>query len=446
MVQEQRTSYGRWVLALVAAGAVVRLLLATWVRPHSEVPMIEPSYIETAGDILTLNFRALGDRVPVYPLMVALCGLNPRAVWILQALLGIAASLMIFDMAFRRTRQYLYALFIAMACSLIPELLLYEFSVLTEALTNFLLVATFWLISRCEGAEKSHFRYAAAVGTLVSLAGLTRPLMLCLVPVFYLFLVPLWPVGKIWRRENLQRSLGFAIPVVVLIFGWCGFNYFRNGYFTPTTRSGQQLMDQVDPYVYLAPERFATLRDVWLESRQQYNPSGVLTSEEVYEGVLAEMQKRTGKTAVQVSHDLTSLALYLEIHHPMHCLRRAELGWMQFWGQPSPDEYSWPPDGEMRLTAFAMAMSNFLLRAVKGTFVILVLICIPCALLHRKVFDKLDYLIFAVALWVSVFAAFTEYGDNRRFCVPLYMLILYAVLTRIWLWVKAASEKESGLT
>ena len=176
---------------------------------------------------------------------------------------------MIFDMAFRRTRHGLCSLLVGLACSLIPEVLVYESSVMTEALTNFLLVTSLWLITRYDGAGESNIRYPLGLGSIVALAGLTRPLMICLVPVYYCFLVPLWPPAKILRREAIKRTLFFALPVIVFILGWCGFNYFNNGYFTPTTRAGQQLMDQVDPYVDLAPDRFAVLRDIWLQSRRQ---------------------------------------------------------------------------------------------------------------------------------------------------------------------------------
>src|SRR5208282_2309404 len=113
---------------------------------------VDVSYVQTAQAILRFNFHALGDRVPVYPLFVALCGLNPHGIWLGQSLLGVAASLMIFDMTFRRTRHGLYSLLVGLACSLIPDVLVFESSLMTEALTGFLLVASVWLISRYDGA------------------------------------------------------------------------------------------------------------------------------------------------------------------------------------------------------------------------------------------------------------------------------------------------------
>ena len=90
-----------------------------------------------------------------------------------------------------------------------------------------------------------------------------------------------------------------------------------------------------------------------------------------------------------------------------------------------------------------MTMTNFLVREVEAVFLVLALLSIPFALIRLKAFTKLEYLTFAIALWTSVFAALTEYGENRRFCVPFYMLIAYTLLTRGWLWITATTSKGS---
>jgi hypothetical protein len=431
-------------LVLLALGALGRIPLMTLLGHVPILVYSDITYIQTAQNILRFNFHALGDRVPAYPLLVALCGLHPLGIWFAQSILGVTASLMIFDMAFRRTRHGLYSLLVGLACSLTPEVLVYESSVMTEALTNFLLVTSLWLITRCDRVGESNIRYPLGLGSIVALAGLTRPLMICLVPVYYCFLVTPWPPTKLLKRETIERTLFFALPAVVFILGWCGFNYFNNGFFTPTTRAGEHIMAQVDPYVDLAPERFAVLRDAWLQSRWQSKSTPDKNASGVYGGALPEVERRTGKTEIQISHEYESLALYLEIHHPLLCLRRAEQGWIQFWGEPTLDEVEWPQGGQVRLDEFLMTIANFLVREVEAVFLVLALLSIPCALFCRKAFTKLEYFIFAIALWVSIFAAFTEFGEIRRYCVPLYMLIIYTLLARFWMWITATSSEGSG--
>ena len=439
---EERKNIARYATLLVVLGALARFPSMIVLRRVPIIVYFDASYLDTAQDILRLHFRALGDRAPVYPLLVAFCGLHTHLLWFAQSVLGIAASLMIFDMVLRRTHNSLYSLLAGLICSLTPEVLTYESSLMTESLTNFLLVTSLWLISRYEAEGESRIRYPLAVGIIAALASLTRPLLICTAPVYFCYFVPVWPPGKILRREALKRALSFALPAVVLIGGWCGFNYLNAGYFSPTTRAGGNLMDQVDPYVELAPQRFAMLRDTWLESRRltrgNVNESATL----VFGAAVAELEKRTGKTEIQISRELASLAFYLQIHHPLLCLRRAEQSWMQFWAEPTLDELEWPQGNQVTWGELLMTLVNFLIREAEAAFLIVALLSFPCGLLRRKVFTKLENLIFALALWVSIFAAFTEYGENRRFCAPFYMLIVYTLMVRFWLWTTGGNDSS----
>jgi hypothetical protein len=119
---------------------------------------------------------------------------------------------------------------------------------------------------------------------------------------------------------------------------------------------------------------------------------------------------------------------------------------VQFWGEPDPKEVEWPPSGKVDLIESVGAMSKFVLREIKAAFLVLALLSIPCALFRPQAFTKIEHLIFTMALWVSIFAAFTEFGDNRRFCVPFYMLIVYTVLTRGWIWITATSAQGPVFT
>lgn len=74
-------------------------------------------------------------------------------------------------------------------------------------------------------------------------------------------------------------------------------------------------MNQVDPYIDLAPDRFAVLRDVWLHSRRQILPPSDFDSGDVddvmFEGALPEMKRQTGESDIQVLHEYTFVALYM---------------------------------------------------------------------------------------------------------------------------------------
>ena len=438
-----REKYARYAWWLLALGVLGRLPALTLSAHGSIIVFFDGSYLQAARDIVHLNFHALGLRPPAYPLLLALCGLNTRVIWFAQSALGITASWMIFDMALRRTGHGLFSLLVGLACSLAPEVLFYESSIMSEALTNFLLVTSIWLMSRRESNGKTTLWYRLVLGSIVAMAGLTRPLMICLAPVYFCFLVPLRAPAKILQRALIKPMLAFAVPVAVLIFGWCGLVYSNTGLFSPTTASGISMMNQVDPYVGLAPERYALLRDAWLQSHWRMEKYPTRNAIPVFNGAVQMVEAQTGKSRIQVSREYQALAVYLAIHHPLLYLRRAEQGWMQFWGEPTMDEVEWPQASAVTPSEFLMTLASFLNREIDGAFVVLALLSLPCALVRPGTFTKLEYLIFAIALWTSAFSAFMEFGENRRFCVPFYMLIVYTLLTRGWLWITPSGSSES---
>ncbi len=337
--------FRRYALILFVLGVLARL--PAFIQPlHLPVVVFfEGTYLQTAQDILHHNFHALGARVPLYPLFVLMCGLSPRTIWIAQSLLGIATSLLIYSMAFRRTRHAQFSLLVGFAGNLVPEVLAYESSIMSETLATFLLVLAVWLFSRFGRDENSPLIYPLGLGILVGLMALNRPLMISLLPVFFLFLIRAWPPANWLCSKTLKKTIAFAIPALALILGWCGLVYRNSGSFSPTTLSGHNLMDQVDPWVELAPAQFAILRDIWIEHRERNRNSPIKNVNPVFDESVPEVAAKTGWSASRASHEFQSMAVYLIVHHPGLYLRRAEQGWIQFWAEPTRDEVVLPDAG-----------------------------------------------------------------------------------------------------
>jgi hypothetical protein len=435
---ETNDSFRRYALLLLALSFLARL--PAFIQP-GHLPVIvyfEGTYLQTAQDIVHWNIHALGARVPLYPLFIALCGQSPRAIWIAQSLLGIASSLLIYAMAYRCTRHAPFALLVGLGGSAVPEVLAYESSIMSETLATFLIVLAAWLFARYDGVDESPVVYPAAMGVLVGLMALNRPLMICLVPLLFPFVVPVWPLSNLLRRDTFVKAAAFTLPALALILGWCGLVYRNSGSFSPTTLAGRNLMDQVDPWVELAPPQFAVLRETWIEHRERNRNSPIKNVNPVFDESVPEIVAKTGWSSSRVEHGFQSMAIYLIVHHPGLYLRRAEQGWIQFWAEPTRDEVVIPDAASVTPAEFFLTFTDFMVRQVKAMFLVLALISIPCLLLRSQAFSRIDYLIFALALWNSIFAALTEYGENRRFCVPFYLLILYVLMTRGWVWVRGA--------
>ena len=156
--------------------------------------------------------------------------------------------------------------------------------------------------------------------------------------------------------------------------------------------------------------------------------------------------RKTGESKDQVWHEFQQLGYYLALHHPLLYLRRAEQGWIQFWSEPTLDEVEWPDYSAVTPSEFVMTLTSFLVREAEAAFLMLALFALGGALVGWNGFTRLEYLIFASAVWVSIFASLTEYGENRRFCVPYYMLIVYVLMTRLWIWIVPGISGEPAAT
>jgi hypothetical protein len=249
--------------------------------------------------------------------------------------------------------------------------------------------------------------------------------MLSLIPIYFYFVVSAWFPFRGLRRDLIRGALVFSAPVIILIGGWCTFNYVNNGVFTATTLTGHNLMRQASAYMDLAPDRFAPIKEVWKRDPTQFDES-----------------QYTRQERAQFVRQSVSLALYLYVHHPLLCIARAEQGWIAFWGTVGPEELDWSDSSRIGILQLLSAPAKFFVGEIKSVFLILALIAIPCAVFGLSIFNREEKFTFALAMWASVFAAFTEYGiNNYRYSYPFLRLILYTVLVAGWTCVTGLSAK-----
>ena len=82
-----------------------------------------------------------------------------------------------------------------------------------------------------------------------------------------------------------------------------------------------------------------------------------------------------------------------------------------------------------------MPIAHFIVRDIKTVFLA------PRRAFHFLAFSPSNgsseqgFLVFPLALAIFTGASFTDFGDNHRYGVPLYMLIFHTELTRGWTWV-----------
>jgi hypothetical protein len=419
-------------LFLFSVCVIVRIL--TWFIYEPVTYNDTPGYAELASQIGQLDFTNYdGIRTPVYPLLILLSGGDFKVVWLLQSVLGLCVSLMLFSITFHQTRNTSLSVIIGLSYTLALNQLFFEANILAETVTTFLLVLSLFLLVRLQDKQDKRMRDYILLGIVVALAGLTRPLLLFLAPffIFYLFFV------TDTFRSNLKspgKLLGFIVPAFIILFGWCFFNKATVGHFGPTTATGLHLSQHVGAFIELAPDEYADLRDTYLKYRErQISDTG--SHKNTVWPVYQELRKRTGISMVELSRELSNLSIKLIVDHPDLYLKGVAIAWLDFW---MLTDYYWDLS-KIRLPGIARPLEMiwhaevFILSGVHVLFLLIGLYQAYRVISRRGIsITPFGLMVIIIVMCASVVQALMEYGDNARYSIPFQPLIAYTVISAIW--------------
>lgn len=443
-----------WLGALLLLSLLLRLALALSYQPiaYSDTP----SYRRLAQAVLDGFQRYDGTRTPGYPVFLALIG-SDRQVWLVQMLLGVAITGLLFYIAWQLSGRAWLAGLVGLAHTLNLGQLFFEANLLTETLT------TFWIALTLAGAllwlkfpTRRTPWLAAGLGTTASLALLTRPLFLYL-PLLLLWPIllppsphpPLQPPGRASKARLLIPGLSFGLPVLLLVGGWIGFIHARFGDWALTTMTGYHLVQHTGNFFEYLPDEYAPLRDTYLAYRQAHIAQYGTQTNTIWEAIPA-MSQVSGLHFYDLSRTLARLSLQLILAHPDLYLKNVLKGWWMFWWAP----VYWQP------TAFAC---QAIVPALRGLILAERLLLIGCNLL----FLTFSLAIFLLATWrpsprfqlprplvilrseiaqlppffwlltaviwiASILQTLLDHGDNPRFLIPLQSMVVLWVIWASW--------------
>jgi len=420
-----------------AAGPLAVVLLITCAARAillDRPPAIYPDthgYVSLAHNLRTLRFAGYdGTRPPIYPLFLLLTGMNFYVVRFLQNLLGMAIAAMLFAMVYRRTQSAALALVAGVVYGVDMSQLGLEQYILTETLSTFLLTLSVVVFQWMVLKGKFGWREQATLGTLVAVTGLTRPIYVCLAPLYFAFLAMMGPRAGVARADRNRHPASFAAPTAALLLGWCVFNWLTLGYFGLTTLTGFNLSNHSGAFIELAPDRYARIRDPYLRARPEQIAEQGTHSMTIFRAD-GEIYRETGYNRVQLSRALTRMSLELFAEHPILYGRGVGRAWVAFWrpslywgsrltgkGLERPFKYLWT----IELWTLPIANLGFLLYA--GYLML--------RLLLRQPVMGFDLCVIAMVLTVSVLQALLEFGENSRYSAPTSPLVFYTVMVSIW--------------
>jgi hypothetical protein len=111
---------------------------------------------------------------------------------------------------------------------------------------------------------------------------------------------------------------------------WSAYNYFANGFFTPSTLSGYLLVRMASPAIESAPPEYRDLADIYIRYRDQRLAETGSDVDTIFKA-WPEMMRARGETWSALSQDLTRLGFALILADPAGYWSVVQTAWGKFW-------------------------------------------------------------------------------------------------------------------
>jgi len=233
------------IVTFLFAASVRLIYIATLHGDASFFAEADTHVYWSEGGQLWRTLSTSTDRMPLYPLFLAACralfGDTPRAVALLQALLGAGTCAMIARLGLFVSRPAGIAAGLLAACS--ATLVVYSAQILTDTLSLFMMTAAF--LATAHFLQRPSLAMAAATGVAAGLALGTRPGVALLLPAMAVLILAR-TIRTDFRRAVISVVLfcvAAALPVTPLVVR----NYVYFDRFGLTSQSGVHLANWIVP-------------------------------------------------------------------------------------------------------------------------------------------------------------------------------------------------------
>jgi hypothetical protein len=410
----------------MAAGFAIRLVV--W---FAYKPAIDPdtaSYVELASRIRSLNFSGWdGGRTPMYPLLILFSGLNFDALRLFQGLLGIATAALLTLLVYGRTGNSMLAGLGGLLFALNLGQVSFESTFLSESLCTFFLVGSILIFRRIWTRKTFRWGEMAALSATAGVTALTRPMFAFLAPLYFVFLATSGRRSSLSLNERSKALAAFAAPAAVLLLGWCLVNWYTVGYFSLDTIVGFGLSNQSGEFIGLAPDKYAAIRDPYMRAAARQAAETGSHFEPIFDAA-PEIYRRTGWNEVQLSRELTRMSIELFVAHPLLYAKGVARAWLGFWSPGAywlRDHFSGPVSWETVFGAWSLQKPVY-----TGLNILFVLIAAWAltSVFRGRGYCSFDLCMISLVLTASLVQAMMELGENSRYSVPTFPVVVYVVL------------------
>ncbi|AUC80797.1 glycosyltransferase family 39 protein [Lacinutrix sp. Bg11-31] len=436
MIQKLETFITNHALAILLVFALVtRTLIAIFYNTISIYPDSQ-DYINLAQLISSFNLENYpGNRTPGYSILIALANNSLIVTVILQLFLGILSTYLLFDFSLRRTKDKSTAFWIALLTNSFLHFLFYEFAILTETLTVFLVIFSFWIIERYQLLQtKTPKKYYLLLSIVLSWLYLTKPLFIYFSLGFALFYL----VKQF--KNNIHHTLIKSMLVILIpfltYFTWNNFNKKNIGYFTNTYYFGINLAQTATSFFEKAPDKDALIRDIFVRKRDSlvkanntyHYPMSIWYA---YDDLIEETQL----SPQDLSAELGRISKDLFKKHPDLYAKQVFKSSYLFFG--NIDSLKWKIekfDNKFTKAALYLLWSRIQKHLLIFFNILFLIFSVRTLFLFFKskcsLFDMNLFLV-CIVLSGALAQALVAFGSNSRFAFPFLPLIVYFVVINV---------------
>jgi 4-amino-4-deoxy-L-arabinose transferase-like glycosyltransferase len=436
----------RLIIIILFVSFFLRLSLYTGISPNYFGD--SDGYDRGAVNLLQGNsIWSSHPRTPAYPAYLAMvykaAGIkNWKAVVMSQLfILGLARVWMMYVLGMRLTGNKIIAALAAVLYNLDFMIIEFDFAILTESLSGFLLLLSILLLIKA--VEERKLKWTIPSGVVMGITALVRPAFVPLfAPVFLFFIIGLAMNAKpkiFWKPIVLHSAI-YILLSITPCFVWLKGNHARGNSFSFSPfMMNAGLTNHVGFYFEKLPDEYAPVRDPYVRLRNERRTTvgGYYRAREKMFTGARQLGVRTEK---EFEEFMTKLCLGLIRDHPKSYMKTFLLAWDMMWAN-RPLIYFQPPESKDSTDNFPRVQKKifwgFWLRNIEGgilqkkwfngfQFKLFFLGAVLCIILlwREKSRVLVAILLFAVILTLSITTNALELSENARYRAPFQSLVI----------------------
>jgi hypothetical protein len=410
-----------------AAGIAIVIRAALIISYSPLLSSDSGDYLGLARRIAAWNFDGWqARRTPTYPLLLLAVHYSPSAIWIVQAVLGVVSTMMVYLVIRSLGAGSAAALAGAIVYGASLEVVAVERVVLTEAVTSFLMLSAALICVRMirSGSGRTPRGLLAEAAIVLLLLCLTRPDASAAAVVLAVATAVALASGTYSRRRPAKArrvALTSAIligPAVAGLVAWASFNAATAGTFTVSSVIGYNMIDHVGSYVVPEPGPDEAITAAYAYQYRRSRGAGFPSY-----AALPEIERHTGLDPAKLSGRYLRIALQIAITHPVAYINSSMKQFAHAFRQPNyADSFSSGPFGA--ITRLVWSVERVLQLLISSFFLVLCVVGAFLSVRRSRRLDAATVILAATALIGTFMAAFVGYTDPGRYAYPYFPFVI----------------------